>query len=104
MFALLSLVILRVSERCSMSLTGYIEREVKSLKHVLPSIHYKSRLVSYRHITDIQLDLVFSGVVSIRGFRFFLLLAELDNLELWATDSGNAYVKNPRFDLRTKPF
>ena len=45
------------------------------------------------HLTDIPLDSVYSGVVSLRGFRLTLFLAELNKLELWATDIGNAYLE-----------
>jgi hypothetical protein len=47
---------------------------------------HKARLVADRHLTDIPLDSVFSGVVSLQGFRLVLFLAELNVLQLWATD------------------
>jgi hypothetical protein len=50
-------------------------------------------LVADGHLTDIPLDSVYSGVVSIQGFRLVLFLAELNKLELWATDIGNAYLE-----------
>jgi hypothetical protein len=45
------------------------------------------------HLTDIPLDSVYSGVVSLRGFHMVLFVAELDHLNIWATDIGNAYLK-----------
>jgi phage anti-repressor protein len=55
---------------------------------------HKARLVADRHLTDIPLDSVYSGVVSLRGFWLVLFLAELNNdLQLWATDIGNAYLE-----------
>jgi Reverse transcriptase (RNA-dependent DNA polymerase) len=39
------------------------------------------------------LESVYSGVVSLRGFRIVLFLAELNQLELWATDIGNSYLE-----------
>ena len=45
------------------------------------------------HLTEVPLDSVYSGVVTIRGFRITLFLAELNKLELWATDIGNAYLE-----------
>jgi hypothetical protein len=39
------------------------------------------------------LESVYSGVVSLRGFCLVLFLAELNNLELWATVISNAYLE-----------
>jgi hypothetical protein len=36
---------------------------------------------------------VYSGVVSLRGLRIVTFLAELNGLDLWATDIGNAYLE-----------
>ena len=45
------------------------------------------------HLTEVPLDSVYSGVVSLRGLRMLVFLAELNGLETWATDIGNAYVE-----------
>ena len=49
---------------------------------------HKARLVADGHLTDIPLDSVYSGVVSLRGFRLVLFLGELNGLETWSTDIG----------------
>jgi Reverse transcriptase (RNA-dependent DNA polymerase) len=54
---------------------------------------HKARLVADGHLTDIPLESVYSGVVSLRGFRIVLFLAELNQLELWTTDIDNAYLE-----------
>jgi hypothetical protein len=54
---------------------------------------HKARLVADGHLTEAQLESVYSGVVSLRGFLLVLFLAELNNLELWATDIGSAYLE-----------
>ena len=54
---------------------------------------HKTRLVSVGHLTEIDVDSVYSGVVSLRGLRIMLFLAELNQLETWATDIGNAYLE-----------
>jgi hypothetical protein len=54
---------------------------------------HKARLVADGHLTDVPIDSVYSGVVSLRGFRLALFLAELNELETWATDIGNAYLE-----------
>jgi hypothetical protein len=45
------------------------------------------------HLTDIPLESVYSCVVSLRGLRIITFLAELNGLDLWATDIGNAYLE-----------
>jgi hypothetical protein len=54
---------------------------------------YKARLVADGHRTPIPEESVYSGVVSLRGFRLVVFLAKLNNLKLWATDVSNAYLE-----------
>jgi hypothetical protein len=53
----------------------------------------KARLVAGGHLTPEPIDSVYSGVVSLRGLRLIIFLAELNGLEVWATDIGNAYLE-----------
>jgi hypothetical protein len=50
-------------------------------------------MVADGHLTDIPLESVYSGVVSLRGLRIITFLAELNGLNLRATDIGNAYLE-----------
>ena len=54
---------------------------------------HKARLVADGHLTDVPLNSVYAGVVSIRGLRLCIFLAELNGLEAHATDIGNAYLE-----------
>ena len=54
---------------------------------------HKARMVADGHLTDVPLDSVYSGVVSLRGLRLVLFLAELNGLDTCATDIGNAYLE-----------
>ena len=54
---------------------------------------HKARLVADGHLTDIPLNSVYAGVVSIRGMRICLFLGELNGMEAYATDIGNAYLE-----------
>ena len=54
---------------------------------------HKARLVADGHLTDVPLDSVYSGVVSLRGIRMLVFLSELNGLKTWATDIGNAYLE-----------
>jgi hypothetical protein len=50
----------------------------------------KGRLVAGGHRTDTPTDSIYSGVVLLQGVRIVTFLAELNGLELWGTDVGNA--------------
>ena len=54
---------------------------------------HKSRLVAGGHLTDAPLEDVYSGVVSLRSLRLVLFIAELNQLETWGADIGNAYLE-----------
>ena len=54
---------------------------------------HKARLVAGGHLTPIPLDSVYSGVVSLRGLRLVVFLAELNGLQLWNADVGSAYLE-----------
>lgn len=55
---------------------------------------YKARLVAGGHLTDTPIDSVYSSVVSLRGLRLVIFLGELNDLKVWATDIGNAYLES----------
>ena len=44
-------------------------------------------------MTDVPVDSVYSGVVSLKGLRTVLFIAELNGLETYSTDIGNAYLE-----------
>jgi hypothetical protein len=72
---------------------GYKKIRVHLIFDVKHDGRHKARLVADGHLTDIPLQSVYSGVVSLRGFRLVLFISELNGLELWATDIGNAYLE-----------
>ena len=43
---------------------------------------------------DVLIDSVYLGVVSLRGLRIIIFLAELNNMETWAADIGSMYLKS----------
>ena len=55
---------------------------------------HKARFVAGGHRTTTPIDSVYSGVVSLQGIRLLILLAELNDMEPWATDVGNAYLES----------
>jgi hypothetical protein len=54
---------------------------------------HKARLVADGHLTDIPVDSVYSGVFTLQVLRLLIFLAELNDLQTWATDIGNAYLE-----------
>ena len=72
---------------------GYKKIRVHLIFDVKHDGRHKARMVADGHLTDIPVDSVYSGVVSLRGLRIMLFLAELNQLETWATDIGNAYLE-----------
>ena len=55
---------------------------------------HKARLVAGGHLTETPLDSVYSSVATIRGIRMIMFLAELNGLQTWNTDIGNAYLES----------
>lgn len=72
---------------------GYKRIRVHLVFDVKHDGRHKARLVADGHLTDIPLESVYSGVVSLRGIRVLTFISELNGLELWATDIGNAYLE-----------
>jgi len=54
---------------------------------------HKARLVAGGHLTDVPVDSVYYGVVSLQNLRICVFLAELNNLQVHAADVGNAYLE-----------
>jgi len=72
---------------------GYKKIRVHLVFDVKHDGRHKSRLVADGHLTDLPDASVYSGVVSLRGFRIIVFLAELYGLKLWATNISNAYLE-----------
>ena len=53
---------------------------------------HKARLVAGGHLTETPIDSVYSSVVSLRGTRLLTFIAELNGLDTYCTDIGNAVV------------
>ncbi len=71
--------------------TGYAKIHTHLVYDCKHDSRHKARMVANGHLTDIPLESVYSSVVSLRGLRIVTFLSELNGLDLWATDIGNAY-------------
>ena len=53
---------------------------------------FKARLVADGHLTKEPVESIYSGVVSLRSLRMVVFLSQLNDLEIWGADVGNAYL------------
>ena len=54
---------------------------------------FKARLVADGHLTKEPVESIYSVVVSLRSLRMVVFLSQLNNLEIWGADVGNAYLE-----------
>ena len=54
---------------------------------------HKACFVAGGHLTEVPVESVYSGVVSLRSLRLVIFLSELNGLSLYAADIGNAYLE-----------
>ena len=54
---------------------------------------HKARCAADSHLINIPIDSINSGVVSLRGLRIVMFLAELNKLYQWETVIGNVYLE-----------
>ena len=54
---------------------------------------FKARLVADGHLTKEPVESIYSGVVSLRSLRMVVFLSQLNDLESWGADVGNAYLE-----------
>ena len=73
--------------------TGFNRIKVHLVFAVKHDGRHKSRLVSRGDLTEVPITSVYAGVVSLRGLRMCIFLAELNGMEAYATDIGNAYLE-----------
>jgi hypothetical protein len=70
--------------------TGYKKIRTHLVYNCKHDGRHKAWMVANGHI---PLESVYSGVVSLRGLRIVTFLSELNGLDLWATNIGNAYLE-----------
>ena len=72
---------------------GYKKIKVHLIFEVKHNGQHKARCVGNGHLTNIPIDSVYSGVVSLRGLQIVTFLSKLNDLEMWSTNIGNAYLE-----------
>ena len=73
---------------------GYKKITVHMVYAVKHDGRHKARLVAGGHLTDTPVESVYSSVVSLKGVRLTTFVAELNGLQTWSTDVGNAYLES----------
>ena len=77
---------------------GYKKIRVHLVYAVKHDGRHKELLVDDGHLTDVQLDSVYPGVVCLKGICLVAFLAMHNDLQLWSTDIGNTYLEaKPNF-------
>ena len=62
---------------------------VYAMKH---DLRHKARMVAGGHMTAVEKESNYSGVVSLRSMRLALVIGELNGLDVFVGDMGNAYL------------
>ena len=73
--------------------SGYMKISAHLVYDVKPDLRRKARLVAGGHLTETPVNSIYSSVVSLTGLKITIFLAELNQMEIWATDVGNAYLE-----------
>ena len=58
-----------------------------------PTLKRKARLVANGNLTDTPVGSIYSSVVSIKGLKMTIFIAELNGMDTWTTDVGNSYIE-----------
>ena len=72
---------------------GYKKIRVHFVFAVKHDGRHKARLVADGHLTEVPLDSVYSGVVSLRSLRIVIFLGELNRVQIVSADVSNAYLE-----------
>jgi hypothetical protein len=72
---------------------GYTQIRCHLVYDVKQDGRRKARMVAGGHLTGPNTDTYYSSVMSLRTMRIGMFLAELNSLDLWAGDIGNAYLE-----------
>ena len=72
---------------------GFQKIRVRFVYAVKHDGRFKARLVADGHLTKVPVESIYSGVVSLRSLRIVVFLSQLNDLEIWGADVGNAYLE-----------
>ena len=72
---------------------GYKKIRVHFIFNIKHDGHHKVQHIAGGHLTNVPIDSIYSGVVSLWGLHMVAFISKLNDLELWATDIGNAYLE-----------
>ena len=72
---------------------GYKIIRANTIFDVKHDLRRKARFVAMGNLTEPPKESVYSSVVSVRSLRIVMLLAELNGLNIYACDIGNAYLE-----------
>ena len=71
----------------------YNQIEVHLIYDIKHDTRQEARGVADGHLAEVPLDSVYYGVVLLRGLHMMVFVAEINQLDIWVTDIGNAYLE-----------
>ena len=80
------------------SLRGYRKIKVHLVYRIKHDTRYNAICASDGHLTEIPIDSVYSGLVSLRGLHTMIYLAKLNDLDTLTTFIGSSYLEAYRSD------
>ena len=72
---------------------GYKPLKILIVYDVKHDGRHRARMVAAGHLTEVPVESVYSGVISLRGIRLMIFLAEMNQMETWGTDISSAYLE-----------
>ena len=72
---------------------GYKPLKILTVYDVKHDGRHRARMVAAGHLTEVPVESVYSSVISLRGIRLMIFLAELNQMEAWGTDISSAYLE-----------
>ena len=73
---------------------GHKKIKVRMVYDCKASLKRRGRLVAAGYLVPTPIEGVYSSVVSLRGLKCVLFIGELNNMQIYATDIGSAYLQS----------
>ena len=72
---------------------GYKPLKILIVYDVKHDGRHQARMVAAGHLTEVPVESVYSGVISLCGICLMIFLAEMNQMETWGTDTSSAYLE-----------
>ena len=72
---------------------GYKKIKVYMVYDCKPTLKRKARRVANGNLNETPVDRIYSSIVSKKGLKMTIFIAELNSMDTWTSDVGNAYLE-----------